>query len=55
MLLEYKNQQLSAMEKLIAKSEFGGEKYDDILLNNRNKKSPSQCNCKFQKVEIPSN
>ena len=37
MLQEYKNQQLSAMEKLINKSEFGGEKYDDILLNNRNK------------------
>ena len=37
MLLQYKNQQLSAMEKLISKSEFGGEKYDDILLNNRNK------------------
>ena len=37
MLLEYKNQQLAAMEKLITKSEFGGEKYDDILLNNRNK------------------
>lgn len=37
MLLEYKNQQLSAMEKLISKSEFGGEKYNDILLVNRNK------------------
>ncbi len=38
MVLQYKNQQLSAMEKLLAKSEFGSdEKYEDILLTKRNK------------------
>jgi uncharacterized protein len=36
MILEYKNQQLSAMEKLLAKSEFGSDKYEDILLTKRN-------------------
>lgn len=37
MMLQYKNQELSAMEKLIAKSEFGSDKkYEEILLTNRN-------------------
>ena len=33
---DYKEQQLSNMEKLIAKSEFGSEKFQDILLTRRN-------------------
>lgn len=33
----YKNQQLSAMEQLFTKSEFGLEEHQDILLDNRNK------------------
>jgi uncharacterized protein YbaP (TraB family) len=37
MLLQYKNQQLSAMESSLMKSEFGSDKYEDLLLNNRNK------------------
>ncbi|HUS01249.1 MAG TPA: TraB/GumN family protein [Chitinophagaceae bacterium] len=38
MMLEYKNQQLSSMEKLLGKSEFGSDKkYEEILLTNRNK------------------
>ncbi len=37
MLLQYKNQQLTSMEKSLAKSEFGSdEKYKDILLTRRN-------------------
>ncbi|HEV8080101.1 MAG TPA: TraB/GumN family protein [Chitinophagaceae bacterium] len=37
MISEYKNQQLSAMEKLLAKSEFGSDKkYKEILLTKRN-------------------
>ena len=36
MMLEYKNQQLSAMENLLTKSEFGSDKYEDILVNKRN-------------------
>ena len=38
MLVEYKNQQLSAMENLLGKSEFGSDKnYEEILLNKRNR------------------
>ncbi|MDQ6755597.1 MAG: TraB/GumN family protein [Bacteroidota bacterium] len=37
MVMQYKTQQLSSMEKLLAKSEFGSDKYEDILLTNRNK------------------
>ena len=33
---DYKNQRLSNMEKLLAKSEFGSEKYEEILLTKRN-------------------
>lgn len=33
---DYKDQQLSNMEKLIAKSEFGSEKFNEILLTKRN-------------------
>lgn len=36
MMFQYKNQQLLEMEKLIAKSEFGGEKFNDLLLAKRN-------------------
>ena len=37
MMLEYKNQQLSAMEKLLAKSELGSDKkYEELLLTRRN-------------------
>lgn len=36
MMLEYKNQHLSAMENLLTKSEFGSDKYEDILLTKRN-------------------
>ncbi len=38
MVTQYKSQQLSAMQKSLAKSEFGSDsKYEDLLLNNRNK------------------
>src|SRR5256886_8297814 len=38
MILQYKNQQLMAMEKSLAKSEFGTDsRYEDLLLTNRNK------------------
>ncbi len=36
-MLEYKNQKLTAMEKLLSKSEFGSDKkYEEILLTRRN-------------------
>jgi uncharacterized protein YbaP (TraB family) len=37
MLRFYKNQQLDSIKNLMGKSESGEEKYDDLLLNNRNK------------------
>lgn len=38
MLRFYKNQNLDSIKTMLGKSEFGSEKYDDLLLNNRNKK-----------------
>jgi uncharacterized protein YbaP (TraB family) len=37
MLAMYKNQQLDSMESMIDKSEFGADKYGDLLLTDRNK------------------
>ncbi len=37
MLGFYKKQELDSMKNMITKSEFGSEKYEDLLLNNRNK------------------
>ncbi len=36
LMLAYKNQQLDVMEKLITKSEFGMDEFEDVLLNRRN-------------------
>ncbi len=36
LMLAYKNQQLDIMEKLITKSEFGMDEFEDVLLNRRN-------------------
>ena len=37
MLGYYKNQQLDSITNMMGKSEFGSEKYDNLLLNDRNK------------------
>ena len=37
MLDFYKNQQLDSLQSTVSKSEFGSDKYNDLLLNNRNK------------------
>lgn len=37
MLRYYKDQQLDSLKMMIGKSEFGSEKYNDLLLNDRNK------------------
>ena len=37
MLSMYKNQQLDSMKDMISKSEFGMDKYEDLLLNDRNR------------------
>ena len=36
LMLAYKNQQLDVLEKLITKSEFGMDEFEDVLLNRRN-------------------
>jgi uncharacterized protein YbaP (TraB family) len=38
MLDFYKTQNLDSIKTMLGKSEFGSEKYDNLLLNNRNKK-----------------
>lgn len=38
MIRLYKNQQMDSMQNMLVKSEFGSDKYEDLLLNNRNKK-----------------
>ena len=40
----YKNQQLDSMQNMLAESEFGTDKYDDLLLNDRNKKWVKELN-----------
>jgi len=37
MLSLYKKQELDSMKNMITKSEFGSEKYEDLLLNDRNR------------------
>lgn len=44
MLQLYENQQLDSMQNMVGASEFGSEKYDDLLLNNRNKKWVKELN-----------
>jgi uncharacterized protein len=34
----YKNQRMDSMQTMVAKGEFGSDKYDDLLINDRNKK-----------------
>jgi len=34
----YKSQQLDSMQNMLVKSEFGSDQYEDLLLNDRNKK-----------------
>ncbi|MEO6837093.1 MAG: TraB/GumN family protein [Ginsengibacter sp.] len=38
MLDFYKNQQLDSLQSSLSKSEFGSDKYNDLLLNDRNKR-----------------
>ena len=52
MVLEYKNQQLSAMENLLAKSEFGSDKYEDLLLTKRNKNWVDQLKIIMRKESV---
>jgi uncharacterized protein len=38
MIRLYKNQELDSMQNMVGASEFGSDEYEDLLLNNRNKK-----------------
>jgi uncharacterized protein YbaP (TraB family) len=40
----YKNQQLDSMQSMVGASEFGSVKYEDLLLNDRNKKWVKELN-----------
>jgi uncharacterized protein YbaP (TraB family) len=48
----YKKQQLDSMENMLAKSEFGSDKYEDLLLNDRNKKWVSELNEIMKKESV---
>ena len=40
----YKNQELDSMQTMVGASEFGSDKYEDLLLNDRNKKWVKELN-----------
>lgn len=40
----YKNQQLDSMQNMVDNSEFGDKKYEDLLLNDRNRKWVNELN-----------
>jgi len=44
MIRLYKNQDLDSMQTMVCASEFGSEKYEDLLLNDRNKKWVKELN-----------
>ncbi len=52
MLLQYKQQQLEAMGRMISKSEFGTDKYEDLLLNNRNRNWTEQLKTIMKKESV---
>ena len=52
MITVYKNQQLTEIEKLFSKSEFGMEENQDILLNDRNKNWVKQLRTIMQKEPV---
>lgn len=52
MLAMYKSQQLDSMKNLLTKNEFGSEKYEDLLLNNRNKKWVKQLRVIMQNKSV---
>ena len=44
MIRLYKNQDLDSMQNMVGASEFGSDKYEDLLLNDRNKKWVKELN-----------
>lgn len=52
MLAFYKDQQLDSLKEMINKSEFGSDKYSDLLLNNRNKNWTAQLKEIMKKTSV---
>ncbi|MEO9023247.1 MAG: TraB/GumN family protein [Ginsengibacter sp.] len=52
MLSFYKDQQMDSLKNMLGKSEFGSDKYDDLLLNNRNKNWVGQLNQIMKKGSV---
>lgn len=52
MLSFYKNQEMDSIKNMLGKSEFGSDKYDDLLLNNRNKNWVNQLNDIMKKESV---
>lgn len=48
----YRSQDLDSMQHMLLKSEFGSDKYDDLLLNNRNKNWASQLDTIMKKESV---
>jgi uncharacterized protein YbaP (TraB family) len=52
MVTLYKNQQLDSMQNMLIKSEFGSDQYENILLNDRNKKWVNELNEIMKKESV---
>ncbi len=48
----YKNQELDSMQNLAGASEFGSDEYEDLLLNDRNKKWVQELNSVMKKESL---
>ena len=48
----YKNQELDSMQNLAGASEFGSDEYEDLLLNDRNKKWVQELNSVMKKESV---
>jgi uncharacterized protein len=48
----YKDQQLDSMQNMVDNNEFGSKKYEDLLLNNRNKKWVKELNEIMKKESV---
>ena len=52
MVQMYKNQQMDSLEKMMTKSELGGEEYSEFLLGNRNRNWVHQLNSIMKKSSV---
>jgi hypothetical protein len=52
MLDFYKNQEMDSIKTMLGKSEYGSDKYDNLLLNDRNKKWVKKLNTIMKKESV---